>query len=429
MDHDLATPEPSASPWSPARRLAFRFAAVYFLFYSIYHLPSALGIVPELLYYHELWNAAVPWVGEHVLGIDYEIPLAPTGSGDSTADFVRLFMMSTLALIVSAAWSLVDRTRTSHPRFAAWLTVGARYWLGAYMVTYGFYKLFKLQFPFPDVVRLATPYGESSPMGLAWTFMGYSTTYNVFTGGVEVLGGMLLVWRRTTTLGALICAGAMANIVALNFGYDIGVKLFSTHLLLVALLLASQDARRLIDVLLLGRAAPARDVPPLLTSPRGRKLRLIGKGFFITLLLGGLTTEMLVLGQQYSDSAPTPPLYGLYEVSEHERKGDSSSATSERSRWRLVAIGRYGQLVVHPLFGQSVIYRVQVDGEAGTIALTSEAESNDTLQFQEPEPGVVVLEGSIDGVEHRATLRRVDEQEYLLVKWGFRWIQERPFNR
>jgi hypothetical protein len=39
--------------------------------------------------------------------------------------------------------------------------------------------------------RLLKPYGESSPMGLLWTFMGYSTGYNLFTGGAEALGGLL----------------------------------------------------------------------------------------------------------------------------------------------------------------------------------------------------------------------------------------------
>jgi len=36
------------------------------------------------------------------------------------------------------------------------------------------------------------PLGEFSPMGLMWTFMGYSKGYNRFVGGAEMLGGILL---------------------------------------------------------------------------------------------------------------------------------------------------------------------------------------------------------------------------------------------
>ncbi|HVS63755.1 MAG TPA: hypothetical protein VMT85_09690 [Thermoanaerobaculia bacterium] len=81
--------------------------------------------------------------------------------------------------------------------------------------------------------RLSQTIGESSPMGLLWNMMGYSRLYNLFSGGVDVLGGVLLLFRRTATLGALVAIGAMANVVLLNFAYDVPVKLYSMHLLLM----------------------------------------------------------------------------------------------------------------------------------------------------------------------------------------------------
>jgi hypothetical protein len=32
-----------------------------------------------------------------------------------------------------------------------------------------------------------------SPRGLLWTFVGYSTPFQIFTGAVEVLGGLFLM--------------------------------------------------------------------------------------------------------------------------------------------------------------------------------------------------------------------------------------------
>ena len=57
----------------------------------------------------------------------------------------------------------------------------------------------------------------------------------MFAGFAEVLGGMLLFWRRTTLLGALILTGVLVNVVAPQLRLsDVPVKLCSLHLLAFA---------------------------------------------------------------------------------------------------------------------------------------------------------------------------------------------------
>src|SRR5204863_6312660 len=109
-------------------------------------------------------------------------------------------------------------------------------------------------------------FGEASPMGLLWTFMGSSTSYTVFSGLAEVIGGLLLMARRTTLLGALVCIGVMVNVVMLNFSYDVPVKLYSSHLLAMAFFLLLPDLRRLTNVLVLNRPAEPAAPRPLLTE-------------------------------------------------------------------------------------------------------------------------------------------------------------------
>jgi len=110
----------------------------------------------------------------------------------------------------------------------------------------------KLQFPFPYLGRLLQPYGNSSPMGLARTFMGYSHGYNYFAGVAEVTAGLLPFFRKTTTIGALLAFVVGAHVVAMNYCFDIPVKLYSTVIVLMAAWLLSDNAQQLVNLFLRG---------------------------------------------------------------------------------------------------------------------------------------------------------------------------------
>ena len=148
-----------------------------------------------------------------------------------------------LAAVGTALWSLAARKSSGHPTLHAWLRLYLRLGLGAAMVGYGVAKLLTGQFAAtPSFAELLRTYGDSSPMGLLWTFMAASRPYVLFAGLTEVLGGALLFAPSLATLGALICAASLTNVLMLNMSYDVPVKLYSFHLLLKAVfLLALQD--------------------------------------------------------------------------------------------------------------------------------------------------------------------------------------------
>ena len=87
--------------------------------------------------------------------------------------------------------------------------------------------------------------------------MGSSTTYVVLAGVAETVGGALLLFPRLATLGALIVVPVMANVVLMNFCYDIPVKIHSSHILGLTLFLLLPEARRLADVIVFGRPVEA----------------------------------------------------------------------------------------------------------------------------------------------------------------------------
>ncbi len=139
-----------------------------------------------------------------------------------------------IAAVGTIVWSLLDRNRPNYQRLQKWFMVYLRLVLATTMIPYGATKIFPWQFPAPTLSKLVQRYGDSSPMGLLWTFMGASRSYSFFGGATELLAGMLLVVPRLATLGALVCIGVMSNVLMLNLGYDVPVKLGSIHLLLMA---------------------------------------------------------------------------------------------------------------------------------------------------------------------------------------------------
>lgn len=416
--------------WHPVTRVVFRFAFAYLI---LYILPFPVGSVPytEALAepYTKLWNAIVPRVGRGVLGLDREIAVAFNGSGDRTYDYVLVLCLLVLALAAAALWSLLDRRRAAYPRLHQWLRVYVRMYLGTVMISYGAYKVINSQFPRPPLDRLVQTFGDASPMGLLWTFMGASEPYAMFTGAAEMLCGILLFARRTTALGALACAAVMSNVVMLNFSYDVPVKLYSSHLLAMALFLTVPEARRLANVFLLNRAAEPAETRPLFGRAWLNRGALALRTLFLVAIVG------LTLHQSYDARkarSQRSPLYGVWEVEEFSLDGEPRPPLlTDEARWRRLIFDYPGVLAVQMMSDARQRYRLELDAEKKTLSLSKREDPGwkTVLNYERPEPERLTLEGGVDGRRIQATLRRADEAQFLLTSRGFRWINEYPFNR
>jgi hypothetical protein len=112
--------------------------------------------------------------------------------------------------------------------------------------------------------------------------MQYSRPYAVFGGAMELLAVLLLCFRRTATLGALVCLAVMTNVALLNLAYGVPVKLYALMMVASAAVLVLYDAPRLWAVFVRNRAVPA-PAPSTLALQRmptgarwGIKLALVG---------------------------------------------------------------------------------------------------------------------------------------------------------
>ncbi len=430
------------------QRIAFRFSFAYWLLYS---LPEPFGtLIPVYgsqlsTLYEALTDKAVRWTAANVLGLQGTL-VAPNGSGDTTYAYVRLLVCFALACAIAVVWSAVDWRRTDHPWLKDLLRSYLRYVLAFTMLGYGLAKVGSVtnQFPEPQVEQLMKTYGESSPMNLVWTFMGASRAYTMFAGLGEVAGALLLIWRRTTILGAMVSFGVMLNVMMLNFCYDVPVKQYSAHLLVMALYLLLPDVPRLANLLLWNQPVDKVCLLPPYTGPRTIWVQRAFKAYMIVMGIGWPLGATL-----YREHYPRetrlaePAFYGSYEVDEYLVDGQPvPPLVTDSSRWRSLSLRRvpWGPQGTP---GPSDYLSIRMMGRSqlgGQFALSSDEKTltlmrggagtlPTELTVEVPDDRHLTLSGVANGKKLEIKLHKFNRDDFLLINRGYRWINEYPFNR
>ena len=359
-------PRYATAQWNLAERILFRLACVYFL---LYLLPFPLDLIPYVEVigqpYHDLWVALVPRVAKSLFSLNIQV--FPNGSGDTTYNYVQVFCYLVAALVLTAVWSFLDRRRPNYARLHSWLRVYVRFALSTVMISYGAVKVIKSQFPDPGIDRLLQPFGDSSPMGLLWTLMGSSMTYNVFSGACEMLGGLLFLTRRTTLLGALVSIGVLLNVVMLNLSYDVPVKLYSLHLLAMAIFLAAPDLPRFIDFFVLHRPIEPAPLVHLFERRWLRRGGIVLRTLFILTFVWFFLNRAQQSRRLYGDLAPKPPLYGIWNVDDLEVAGKvRPPSLDDETRWRRVIVSGPGQASIQLMNNARQRYNLKLDEKKHT---------------------------------------------------------------
>lgn len=110
-------------------------------------------------------------------------------------------------------------------------------WLAAViMIAYGFAKLTGSQFTVLDS-ELTRPMGEVSGFWLTWYYFGFSSIYGTIIALVEIGGGLLLIWPRTSLLGALVLLPVVGNIILTDIFFLVGALPASITVLICLLMI------------------------------------------------------------------------------------------------------------------------------------------------------------------------------------------------
>jgi hypothetical protein len=435
-------------PWTAVQRLCFRFFCCLFIIYIFpfplnfltYFMDTGSQTPPKYLRwyfglfdgYNNIWHMIVPWIGDHLLKIKEHITVFTNGSGDTRYDYVLLLTFLLLSLMASIFWTIIDRKRRSYRKAYYWLRVLVRYNLAAYMLTYGFYKVYHLQMPGPNLYELVLRFGNKSPMGLIWSVIGYSPAYSAFAGWSEVIGGVLLFFRRTTTLGALILVAVLSNVVAINYCYDVPVKLFSSMLLIMDIFLLLPVTGRLLAIFILNK--PTLALKPEITWNKPRSTRLVSafKWVFIIACTYGTISTIKKMTALYGDLRPIPRLYGIYDVQTYIRNKDTiPPLLTDTSRWKQLIVQTDKYAVIYYMDEKYKWMRFEVDSSMKNAVMYPDQDTMVKSKFviRNVDSLHLAMDGTFYSDSLHLLLKKVDPGSFLLESRKFSWINEYPFNR
>ena len=421
--------------WSFAHRLIFRF----FFLYLVYWLApwGWLTDVPGMPFINDIYLRATGFLVTTANRLVFHLKdeLVPYGgSGDTSFGWAETYFALLLSVVGCVIWTLADRKRPNYVRLNYWLCLFTRYCVAMVALSYGIIKLFLLQMPYPSLSQLATPLGDYLPMRFAWMFVGYSNTYQFFSGFMEVLTGLLLLYRRTTTLGVMLGMVVFANIFIMNMSYDIPVKIYSFHLLLMCIFLLTNEWKRISCFFIYNRAAEPCSIYHFRWKTRPfRMARVILKaGFVFLFIVLPVIRAYEAYKSELADHSIFPLAKGIYAVEVFAVNGDTLPVpVYENERWQDLIFDKYGEGSMRttdtsfPIRYNRAHFNYKTDTAARVIELMSGMDSVPVIRFNYQPVDTASLElTAIRGKDSIQMLIRRMPRHFQLAENQFHWMTE-----
>jgi hypothetical protein len=403
------------------------FRRIFLVFLALVSLQILLGEVVPLVHWDgplEAERVIVTFLSRHLFQV---MPTGTLEAPDAQISWFLLLWMFVAAVVAGAAsgrgWGADDsRKRGDDVRMLV------RYAIAAVLFDYGLDKLYlSHQFPFPSPSGLIETYADSAPNALVWRFMGASPVFSMLTGAVEALGALLLCWRRTATVGALLVAALMTHILALNLFYGIGAKLLAMELLAMAVFLAAPQGTKVLAFLVLERPLEVAET----LHPRPGRWEGVGRvgraalvGAFVLATIGKETRIEARIGEH----APRPALWGVYDVEELRRGGQPVPLLAgDPDVWQEVGFGRDNgvfDVCIVTLDGARHIYPTVYDESRGTVSIQKPEQAADSFAVRRLDATHVELDSNSVDNPVAVRLRWRDMSSARLLTSRFRWIQD-----
>jgi hypothetical protein len=410
----------SGAPIHHFRRFCFRFFFLYSAFYCSHLVLLVIPVVSKNL--DSWWLHPVQWVAGYLLGSDYKIDWMPYESRDTTFNYIQVFILACLSFVVAIIWSSIDR-KDRHD-LQGWLHLFLKYYVGLTMIVYGLKMVVHVLYPHPENIQLLYSFSETTRYGVMANFLGTSPLLQSFLGVVEVVGGTLILFRRTMLLGALITGVILINVVILTFTQDVPLKLTAIHLFVFNLLLIAPHVHALIGFFILHKPSLLVSHVPVY-SQRQKMLFRILKFSFIAWFLFIHSVFILDDYRKKGDGQPRHHLSGLHDVDIFVLDNDTLPPLLGDYRiWKRVEMYGKHYAVIYTIDDHWHRYYYEDDSVKNILSF-SEYKQHPfaTFNYTEDEH-FIYLKGHIRSDTAVVDLRKNVERDFPVNKSGFHWVQD-----
>jgi hypothetical protein len=248
----------------------------------------------------------------------------------------------------------------------------------------------------------------------------------MFTGWAEVAAAVLLVIPKTTPLGALICMADMIQVFTLNAFYDFGLKQISFHYVAMSVFLLAPDLRRLANVLVLDKPAPASSQLPLFATARANRIALV-----VQIAFGIYLASVFTWLQAKQWDAPDGPaharsaLYGIWDIRTLEVDGQvrPTELNDYDRRWTRAIFDFPDRMMFQRTDESLARYGTAIDTDRRLLVLTKGRTGAYTFAYERPAEDRLILRGIMDDHTIQMEMQLVGLDTFPLLNSTFRWVR------
>ncbi len=348
------------------------------------------------------------WLDKHIYHTGYNpgtMRSIPLDNHYGAIYYLTVFFFS---LIAAFTWGLADKKKRNYDTLFYWFNLFLRYTLAITILGYGIDKIIPVQMPYPNVFFLKLPFGDFSRNDLLWNFIGVSPGYSIFSGACETIAGLLLLSRRTAVFGYVFLLTILGNVVALNWFYNITVKLYSSLLLLYTIYLLAPYAANLFRLFFKG-------VPVVIPQQR-RVFRTRWKGYLLTAVLVlfpliYLARVAITAKKYYGEVADGLNEQKMYKVTSFTIKDSLTQIAPDTLRWKHIFLWPHsGYFVTWDMSDKYNQYLFKTDSLKRTYTFTKPGKIVEVLNYTYSPKNILQLTGKWKGknIQVSLTLSPVD---------------------
>lgn len=415
--------------YSVLSRIWTRFIFLYLVFYIF---PYGFEYIQELDTNDiSIWENITIWFGEHFFGWEFNKEQLLKGF-DSKYDYSRFTLITFLATFGTFIWIMVDSKFIFNYNYNSKLKTLTRtilrYHVGLTLIIYGLAKMLMLQFGEMDLDRLESSIGSKNGMGFLWNFMSYSKFYTMSTGWIEFIGGAFLLFRRTTFIGTIILTISMINVVLIDIGYDVRVKMFAIHLLVMNIILLSVNFKRMFTFFVMNKVSKPVNDQPLFFNNSYRNVGYLLKGalliyFIVSCFISFNERIEAHKGNSYISMSK------FHEITVQLINGEIIPKTNE-NRWNSISINgnsnRPETLKITTIDNAQSIYSFVADTIQKTINFNPlNGTESYNLQYEElPNKNFIFKGYSTLGDSIWIRTKSKSIKDYPLTSNGIKWVTD-----